>query len=159
VHEAVGPVEYISAILRMPSPPDTDPRWSAALGGGATMDLRCYGFSCLRLLGRYAGDEPTVVAGQADERPGRPGVDERLFVDVAYPSGATGRAGSDMDATARDLALLLRGARGEIEVPMFPVLTTADWAVGNMPWGDAAYAAVGIERRHLGSALGTTNHD
>ena len=105
----------------MPAPPDSDPRWSAELGGGATMDLGCYSLSCLRLLGRYAGGEPTVVGGQADERPGRPGVDERLFVDVAYPSGATGRGGSDMDSAARDMALVVRGTRGAIEMPMFPV--------------------------------------
>jgi hypothetical protein len=122
------------------------------------MDLG-YIFSCLRLHGRYAGGEPTVIAGQADERPGRPGVDERLVVDVAYPSGETGRGGTDMDVPARDMALLVRGASGEIEVPMFPVLTNADCAVGNVRLVDAAYAAAGIERRHPGSALGTTDHD
>ena len=119
--EAVGEVEHMSAILRMPAPPDSDPRWFAELGGGATMDLGCYSLSCLRLLGRYAGGEPTVVTGQADERPGRPGVDERLFVDLAYPSGATGRGGSDMDAAAREMSLVVHGTRGEIEVPRFPV--------------------------------------
>jgi hypothetical protein len=50
------------------------------------MDLGCSSLSCLRLLGRYARGEPTVVTGESDERPGRPGADERLFVDVAYPS-------------------------------------------------------------------------
>ena len=187
---AIGEVEHVSAILRMPAPPDSDPRWSAELGGGATMDLGCYSFSCLRLLGRFAGGEPTLVAATAEERPGRPGVDERLLVDVSYPSGATGVGGSDMSAGARAMALVVRGSLGDIEVPMFavpheddtvvlrrpgledtvehlgtrtsytyqleafaealrtrgPVLTDADWAVGNMRLVDAAYAAAGFDR-------------
>lgn len=118
---AVGDVEHISAVLKMPAPPDADPRWSLDLGGGATMDLGCYAFSCLRLLGRYAGGEPSVVAARADERDGRPGVDERLFIDVAYPSGATGFGGSDMDSAERDMALVVRGNAGELVAPMFPV--------------------------------------
>jgi predicted dehydrogenase len=85
------------------------------------MDLGCYSLSCLRLLGRYAGGEPRVVSAWADERPGRPGVDERLFVDLEFPSGATGFGGSDMDSSERDMALTIRGTRGELVVPMFPV--------------------------------------
>jgi len=57
-NDAVGQVERISAVLRMPAPPDSNPRWSRELGGGVTMELGCYSFSCLRLLGRYAGGEP-----------------------------------------------------------------------------------------------------
>ena len=97
------------------------------------MDLGCYSFSCMRLLGRYAGGEPTVVAGQADERPGRPGVDERLFVDLAYPSGATGRGGSDMDSASRNMALVVQGTRGKIEVPMFPVPHEGDSLILRRP--------------------------
>ena len=52
--------------------------------GGATMDLGCYSFSCLRLLGRFVGGEPTL-SPRGEERPGRPGVDERLLVDVRTP--------------------------------------------------------------------------
>jgi predicted dehydrogenase len=62
-----------------------------------------------------------VVSGWADERPGRPGLDERLFVDLEYPSGATGFGGSDMGSAERDMALTVRGTRGELVVPMFPV--------------------------------------
>ncbi|MGW5238340.1 Gfo/Idh/MocA family protein [Monashia sp. NPDC004114] len=146
---AVGEVEHISAVLRMPAPPDHDPRWSSELGGGATMDLGCYSLSCLRLLGRYAGGEPRVVGAWADERPGRPGVDERLFVDLEYPSGATGFGGSDMDATDRDMALTVRGTRGEIVVPMFPVPHEGD----SLVLGRAGSEAV-VE--HLGTRTSYT---
>jgi predicted dehydrogenase len=118
---AVGEIRHLQAVLRMPAPPDDDPRWSLGLAGGATMDLGCYSLSCLRLLGRYAGGEPTLVSARAEERAGRPGVDERLFVEVAYPSGATGSGGSDMDCPERDFALTVEGSEGEVVVPMFPV--------------------------------------
>jgi predicted dehydrogenase len=117
----VGEVRHVTAVLKMPAPAEDDPRWSLELGGGATMDLGCYSLSCLRLLGGYAGGEPTLVSARAEERTGRPGVDERLFVEVAFPSGATGFGGSDMDCPTRDFALTVEGSRGVIVVPMFPV--------------------------------------
>lgn len=61
-----------------------------------------------------------MVSARGHERPGR-GVDERLFVDVRYPSGASGVGGSDMASENRDMALRVRGTSGEIEVPMFAV--------------------------------------
>ena len=85
------------------------------------MDLGCYSLSCLRLLGEYAGGEPTVVSATAKERPGRPGVDERLSLEVTYPSGATGHGGADMASEGRDFRLLVTGTEGEVECPMFPV--------------------------------------
>jgi hypothetical protein len=86
----------------------------------------------------------TVVAGLADERSGRPGVDERRFVDLAYPSGATGRGGSDMDAAAREMALVVRGSRGEIEVPMFPVPHEGDLLILRRPGVDDVVEHLGI---------------
>lgn len=133
---AIGDVAHVSAILRMPAPSDSDPRWSAELGGGATMDLGCYSFSCLRLLGRFAGGQPTLVAARAQERPGRPGVDERLLVDIRYPSGATGVDGSDMSSSGRDMALVVRGTGGTIEVPMFAVPHEGDRVVLRRPGAD-----------------------
>jgi predicted dehydrogenase len=122
----VGEIEHIEALLRMPAPPDSDPRWDLSLAGGSTMDLGCYSLSCLRLLGRYAGGSPTVAAARADERPGHPGVDERLLVDVAYPSGAIGNGGSDMDFEGRDFHLTIRGTEGELHAPSFAVPSEDD---------------------------------
>lgn len=117
---AVGDVEHVETFLGMPAPPDTDPRWSLELAGGSTMDLGCYALSCTDLLGRFAGGSPRVIAGKAEERGGAPGVDERLTVDLAYPSGATGRAGSDMAFDGWDFHLIVTGTEGEIHVPDFP---------------------------------------
>jgi hypothetical protein len=85
------------------------------------MDLGCYSIAALRLLGRFVGGEPRVVAARGAERSGHPGVDERLFFDAVYPDGATCAGGSDMDAPERDMALTVTGSRGQIVLPMFPV--------------------------------------
>lgn len=117
---AIGEVRHVEASLRMPDPGPSDPRWRLDLAGGSTMDLGCYSLSCLSLLGRYAGGAPRIVAARAEERAGAPGVDERLFVDVEYPSGATGSGGSDMAYDVHDFHLTVTGTDGRIHVPDFP---------------------------------------
>ena len=134
VHEiiatgGIGEVRHVDAPLWMPAPPDDDPRWSLDLAGGATMDLGCYSISCLRLLGDHLGGEPTLVSATAVERAGRPGVDERLAIEVAYPSGATGSGGSDMAYAGRNFTLTVTGTHGSLECPMFAVPSEDDTLV------------------------------
>ena len=119
---AIGEVQRVETQLRMPAPADDDPRWSLELAGGATMDLGCYALHCARQLGtRFLGGEPSVVRGSGRERAGRPGVDEALSVELAYPSGATGSAGSDMDSPGVwDFHLTVTGSDGVLHVPDFP---------------------------------------
>jgi predicted dehydrogenase len=119
---AVGEVQHVETLLRMPAPPDGDPRWSLELAGGSTMDLGCYALHCARRLGnRFLGGEPSVVSGSGRERAGRPGVDEALAVELVYPSRATGSAGSDMAAPGTwDFHLTVTGTHGVIHVPDFP---------------------------------------
>jgi predicted dehydrogenase len=118
---AVGEVMRVDTVLRMAAPPDSDPRWDLALAGGATMDLGCYALHCQRHLGlRFLGGEPSVVSGAARERPGRPGVDESLSVELRFPSGAVGSAGSDMAAAGWDFHLTVTGTDGVLHVPDFP---------------------------------------
>lgn len=96
---AIGQVRHVEAPMRMPAPAPDDPRWQLDLAGGSTMDLGCYGFHAGRHLGRrFCGGEPTITTAIARERPGHPGVDERLSVEAQYPSGATAALGSDMNA-------------------------------------------------------------
>ena len=132
----IGEVRHVDAPLWMPAPPDDDPRWSLELAGGATMDLGCYSISCLRLLGDHLGGEPTLVASTAVERAGRPGVDERLSVEVAYPSGATGTGGSDMAYDGRNFALTVTGSVGSVECPMFAVPSEDDRLIWRRPGRD-----------------------
>lgn len=118
---AVGEIRHVEAVLRMPAPPDSDPRWSLELAGGATMDLGCYSLHAIRQLGlRLLGGEPSVVSATAVERAGRPGVDESLFVELGYPSGATASGGSDMAAEGWDFHLTVTGSEGVLHVPDFP---------------------------------------
>ena len=119
---AIGEVQRVETQLRMPAPPDDDPRWSLQLAGGATMDLGCYALHCARQLGtRFLGGEPSVVSGSGRDRAGRPGVDEALSVELLYPSGVTGSAGSDMSSPGVwDFHLTVAGSDGVLHVPDFP---------------------------------------
>lgn len=117
---AIGKVQHVEAFLGMPAPEPSDPRWSLDLAGGSTMDLGCYSLSAVTLLGHHLGGPPRIVSGRAGERAGSPGVDERLSVDVEFPDGTTGTAGSDMAATGWDFHLTVTGTDGQMHVPDFP---------------------------------------
>lgn len=119
---AVGEVQHVETVLRMPSPPDSDPRWSLELAGGATMDLGCYALHAQRRLGlRFLGGEPQVVSGSARDRAGCPGVDEALSVELAFPSGVRGNAACDMAAPdVWDFHLTVTGSEGVLHVPDYP---------------------------------------
>lgn len=119
---AVGQVRRVDTVLRMPAPADSDPRWSLELAGGATMDLGCYALHAQRQLGeRFLGGEPRVVSGSGRERAGRPGVDEALAVELAFPSGASGSASCDMASPdVWDFHLTVTGTEGVLHAPDFP---------------------------------------
>ena len=119
---AVGEIRHVEAVLRMPAPPDSDPRWSLELAGGAAMDLGCYSLHAIRQIGlRFLGGEPTALSAMAVTREGRPGVDQSLAVELRYPSGATAAGGADMDAPDLwDFHLTITGTDGVLHVPDFP---------------------------------------
>lgn len=119
---AIGHVEHIDVPLLMPDPGADDPRWQWELAGGSVMDLGCYSLSCLAVLGeRFCGGAPEITEARAEIRDGHPGVDERLFARVRFPSGATGSGGSDMAADGWAFTLVITGTDGEIVVPAFPL--------------------------------------
>jgi predicted dehydrogenase len=68
-------------------PRSRSPRWSLALAGGATMDVGCYSLHAQRMLAEWGGGEPSLVAAQAGERPGAPGVDEWLEAQLVSLPG------------------------------------------------------------------------
>ena len=90
----LGDITHVEVRMAMPEPSDSDPRWSLELGGGALMDLGCYGLHVMRQLGH-----PSVVRAHAKEH--SPGVDAWCDVELAFPSGATGLSANSMVADDR----------------------------------------------------------
>ena len=117
---AIGEVVHIDAPFLAPGPAADDSRWVWELAGGSTMDLGCYSFSALALLGeRCCGGAPRVVGASAVEY--APNVDLSLFAQFEFPSGATGSGGSDMSADEASATMVITGTAGEIVVPSFPL--------------------------------------
>jgi predicted dehydrogenase len=129
----VGELRHVEVHVEIPAPADDDPRWSLALAGGGLMDIGCYGLHLHRILAPHAGGEPRVTAAQGRERAGRPGVDEWIRAELAFPGGATGVVHSSMAAGTARTSCRLVGSRGEVGAPNFVlphrddrVLVTAD---------------------------------
>ncbi|WP_224391315.1 Gfo/Idh/MocA family protein [Pseudonocardia sp. ICBG1293] len=121
----IGTVRRVETTFEMPAPDDDDPRWSAALAGGAVMDIGCYALHVQRTLGRsLLGGEPRVTAAEATQR--TPGVDARLAADLVFPSGATGRARCDMEADGFALPARVIGDGGEVLARNFALPTHDD---------------------------------
>lgn len=61
----LGELRHIETLVAIPAPPDTDPRWSLDLAGGAVMDLGCYSLHAQRMLAPWAGGAPQLVKARA----------------------------------------------------------------------------------------------
>lgn len=112
----LGPLHRVETTIRMPAPPDSDPRWSFDLAGGALMDLGCY---AQRLLAPWLGGAPSLEVARGGERAGRPGVDEWIEADLTFPGGATGRAHCHMAAPEWQVTCRIVGELGEATVQNF----------------------------------------
>ncbi|MET7575332.1 Gfo/Idh/MocA family oxidoreductase [Streptomyces sp. NPDC005492] len=115
----LGELRHVETLVAIPAPPDTDPRWSLDLAGGAVMDLGCYSLHALRMLAPWAGGAPRLLAARGGERAGAPGVDEWLDADLAFPSGATGSARCHMAYDELVMSCRIVGSRGEAFAPNF----------------------------------------
>jgi predicted dehydrogenase len=115
----LGELVHVETTLEIPDPGPSDPRWSLALAGGATMDLGCYSLHAQRVLAPWGGGEPELVAARAGERPGAPGVDEWLEAQLRFPSGATGVARCHMASDRRQMTYRVIGSRGEALIANF----------------------------------------
>jgi predicted dehydrogenase len=109
----LGDLRRVEVETTIPAPPDDDPRWDLNLAGGALMDLGCYSLHAHRVLARWAGGPPRLVAARGAERAGRPGVDEWLTADLEFPNGATGWAHCNMAGDQRRMTYRVVGTRGE----------------------------------------------
>jgi predicted dehydrogenase len=108
----LGEIIHVEVRMAMPEPSESDPRWSLELGGGALMDLGCYGLHVMRQLGH-----PSVVRAHAKEH--RPGVDAWCDVALAFPSGATGLSANSMVADDHSHTLRIVGTKGDVVVHDF----------------------------------------
>lgn len=116
---ALGGIRAVDLMLAIPAPPDTDPRWSRELAGGATMDLGCYVLDAARQLGLWIEAAPEIVNVDATLR--APELDASMRVELAYPGGVTGRCVWDMDAGERTMTWSVTGTDGVATSPAFAV--------------------------------------
>ncbi|MEU6344138.1 Gfo/Idh/MocA family oxidoreductase [Streptomyces sp. NPDC046977] len=115
----LGELRHVEATVNIPAPPDTDPRWSLELAGGAMMDLGCYALHAHRALAPWGGGAPRLAAARGGERAGMPGVDEWIEADLVFPGGATGTARCNMDSATEDMSMRVVGSLGEATVANF----------------------------------------
>ena len=114
----LGKIQRVDIELSIPSPPDSDPRWSLELAGGATMDLGCYVLSAARQVGRWLDAAPSVVNAAATLK--KPDVDAAMWVELAYPA-VSGELHWNMNTDSRQMAWTVTGTAGTAVVPAFAV--------------------------------------
>ncbi|MFF8032223.1 Gfo/Idh/MocA family protein [Streptomyces sp. NPDC016626] len=132
----LGELRHVEALVAIPAPEDTDPRWSLPLAGGALMDLGCYGLHALRMLAPWAGGAPRPGSARAGERAGAPGVDEWLDAELEFPGGATGTARCHMAYDRLEMSIRVIGSRGEATAPNFVLPQLDDRVVVRTPEGE-----------------------
>ena len=109
----LGELRQVEVETTIPAPAEDDPRWDLNLAGGALMDLGCYSLHAHRMLARWAGGAPGLVAAHGEQRTAKPGIDEWLTADLEFPGGATGRAHCNMAGPERRMTYRVVGSRGE----------------------------------------------
>ena len=126
----IGELRHVEAMVAIAAPPDTDPRWSLPLAGGALMDLGCYSLHALRVLAPWAGGAPRLAGARGGERAGAPGVDEWLDADLEFPGGATGSARCHMAYDGLDMSSgsSAPGGRRRPRTSCCPRGTTGSWS-------------------------------
>ncbi|MDG9708605.1 Gfo/Idh/MocA family protein [Streptomyces sp. DH10] len=132
----LGELRHVEAMVAIAAPPDTDPRWSLPLAGGALMDLGCYSLHALRMLAPWAGGPPRLAGARGGERAGAPGVDEWLDADLEFPGGATGSARCHMAYDGLEMSIRITGSRGEATAPNFVLPQMDDRIVVRTPEGE-----------------------
>lgn len=109
----IGRVARASGFFIAALPADDAVRWSAALGGGALLDLGCYPLHAMRTL---MAAEPEIGAVEAEYRDG---VDARVTAALHFPDNVVADIECSMIADRRAAGLLIEGDRGRIEVDNF----------------------------------------
>ena len=115
----LGQVERVEVLLEMQAPPDSDPRWSLELGGGATMDIGCYALHAARQVGRWTSGEPSVVRAEATLKAAD--VDAGMVVELRYPDGVVADCRWNMAAAGRTMTWTVVGTKATATSPAFAV--------------------------------------
>jgi predicted dehydrogenase len=116
----LGDIQRVEIALTIPSPPETDPRWSLNLAGGATMDLGCYVLSAAHTFGGWIGaGSPRITSLDAQLK--APDMDAAMKLELAYDSGITGSCVWDMNAADRTMTWTVTGSAGTAVSPAFAV--------------------------------------
>jgi predicted dehydrogenase len=138
----LGELERVVATTRISDPGSSNPRWFFELAGGAIMDVGCYGLHANRIIGPWAGGEPTVVRAKGGVRDGQPLVDEWAEIELQFPSGVTGASRASMVHDQYELTIELIGSKGTAKI--------MNYVLPNMD--DRLIVTVGGESReeHLG---------
>ena len=123
IHDgAVGAVKHIDAAFTVAIPyREGELRHTAALGGGALMDLGCYPLHWARSI---AGGEPRIVSAKA-ETGADPQVDLDMEATLDFDNGVTARIECSMqEGVARNAGFVVRGDKGVLRMfnPMQPHL-------------------------------------
>lgn len=116
---ALGEVERVEVVLAIPGPPDSDPRWSLDLAGGATMDLACYVLHAARQVGCWTSGEPRVTGAEATLK--SPQIDAGMAVELRYPDGIVADCRWDMAAAGRTMTWTVVGTEATATSPAFAV--------------------------------------
>lgn len=112
----IGDVRSIEAVFhtRIERTPG-ELRWSAALGGGALMDLGCYAMHALRTV---CGGEPTVVSADQQRIDG---VDAWTSAKLSFPGGIAAALHCSMVSPRKAKTLRITGTAGVIDLSNFVV--------------------------------------
>jgi predicted dehydrogenase len=132
----LGDLRRVEVVLVNTPVPLDDPRWSLELGGGALMDLGCYGLHANRVLGPWGGGEPEIAEVRGATHPERPQLDLWVDVELEFPSGATGSARCHMAGEATRLTYRVVGSRGEAFIPNFILPNMDDRLLVRTPDGE-----------------------
>jgi predicted dehydrogenase len=111
---AIGEPLRARAAVEYPIPTrEGEPRWAAEHGGGAMMDLGCYGVHALRTL---LGGEPELVSARSRRQRG---VDARTEARLLFPSGVEAEVRAAMDPAAPLTQIVIEGSDGRLDVGGF----------------------------------------
>ena len=107
----LGEVHHISASFHFPVEDPTDYRAQREHGGGALLDVGCYGVATSRWI---MGAEPVVVGASSRRWPS--GVDAGTAALLRFPSGATAAVIASFDTTRHEVVEVV-GSRQTARLP------------------------------------------